>query len=466
VRCTQVACKQEQVDCLKAALTECPDAAPKQAAAALEEAACLRAQLSKQQLAQRQQDRKAAQQLAALQAALAQANAHLKAVGVAPVAAEGADCRDATTAVDQHMPFGSDALEEGPPTPLSPGEQAPPPPPKGSASSWDGSEEPLQPLACCSPEKIGRGGAGVCDAPYSPGSDLSGPNEDHDAGEGEGAQRGSRSAGFGSLESDVRASAMFGSRFARNNPLFCSNSAESRRTACGLASGEGLLQTSLSEGLAMSGPAISSRGVATLGLVQTQLEIQVGFLGGLHMPDGLCRLDWNPLVSRHSMPTPTPSPPPVLPLHAYLQLHRTQQRLGAMQSSAAVASNQAAAAQARLRASVRCLENLHFILKSALEQFTRSAPIDLQVSWSANSHDDSSCQRGSDRALAVASCADGVGLCVCSDPLAAAFLPFAGGAYAAGRCGARPGAYGEVPARDGRLPRHATPAAAAAGNNL
>jgi hypothetical protein len=44
-----------------------------------------------------------------------------------------------------------------------------------------------------------------------------------------------------------------------------------------------------------------------------------------------------------------------------------------------VAGNQTAAAQARLRASVRCLESLHGLLKAALEATSNSAAIDLQV---------------------------------------------------------------------------------------
>ena len=62
------------------------------------------------------------------------------------------------------------------------------------------------------------------------------------------------------------------------------------------------------------------------------------------------------------------------------QLHQAQQRLSAMQSSSNVAGNQAAAAQARLRASVRCLESLHALLKAVLEQADSSrAPLDGKV---------------------------------------------------------------------------------------
>lgn len=63
-----------------------------------------------------------------------------------------------------------------------------------------------------------------------------------------------------------------------------------------------------------------------------------------------------------------------------LQLHQAQQRLAAVQSSSEVAGNQAAAAQARLRASVRCLESLHALLKGALEQADGGrAPLDAKV---------------------------------------------------------------------------------------
>jgi hypothetical protein len=71
-----------------------------------------------------------------------------------------------------------------------------------------------------------------------------------------------------------------------------------------------------------------------------------------------------------------PSPPAVLPRP---QLHHAQQRLGALQSSAAVAGNQAVGAQARLRASVRCLESLHALLKGAVEHSGAAPRVDGQV---------------------------------------------------------------------------------------
>lgn len=71
----------------------------------------------------------------------------------------------------------------------------------------------------------------------------------------------------------------------------------------------------------------------------------------------------------------TPARPPRSP-----QLQQAQQRLATLQASSGTAGNQAAGAQARLRASVRCLEQLHGIFKAALDATAAgSAPVDVQV---------------------------------------------------------------------------------------
>jgi hypothetical protein len=69
---------------------------------------------------------------------------------------------------------------------------------------------------------------------------------------------------------------------------------------------------------------------------------------------------------------------------ARLQLAQAQQRVGSMQSSAGTAGHQAAGAQARLRAGVRCLESLHSLLKGALEQAGSSGLVDKQVCGGAD----------------------------------------------------------------------------------
>ena len=69
-----------------------------------------------------------------------------------------------------------------------------------------------------------------------------------------------------------------------------------------------------------------------------------------------------------------------------MQLQQAQQRLASLQAASGTAGNQAAGAQARLRASVRCLEQLHNIFKSALEATATNAPVDLQVGLLGQKH--------------------------------------------------------------------------------
>jgi hypothetical protein len=306
----QLACKDEQVSLLKAVVTDSGDELQATLVSVAEERAALRAQLTKQQHCEKQSERRSGQQLEALMAALAQANARLQAGGGKPVAvhknaAGGGGVADQGTpaaarraAPSVQGPRSPDTAEEGPPTPLSPGQA-----PKAPGSSWDGSEGPMQPVQCLSPLRFGGKGAGAADDDEeeepldSPRSDLSGPS--CCGADDVGAARASR-GGFDPAASPPRAAgrgmtasaAFAGSRLARDNPLFrCSGESARRGGARGaLASVDGgsVLHASLAsldEASAMSGG-----GAAAFGLAQAQLEIQVGCCAAFSGVHCLCSL--------------------------------------------------------------------------------------------------------------------------------------------------------------------------------
>ncbi|GBF88459.1 hypothetical protein Rsub_01172 [Raphidocelis subcapitata] len=352
----ELACKDEQIHCLKAVVAEGPDELPRQLVAAQEERAELRAQLGKLQRQQQLRDQAAAAQVAALRAALANANARLKAAGGAAAPPSGSSGDVGGGAVDQgaqqqqqqHELRSPSLASDGPPTPLSPG-QATPTLQKHCTSSWDGIDEPLGPVLCRSPVAVrkglrvsgarGSGDGGGDDSmepvePDSPRSDLSGPiraSEDGaiTAGAVDGTVHGDASCRAGGA-GGVGERAAFSARLACNNPLF-RDSADSRRALASLE-GSALLRASSVASLdGRSGFTASSGGAAAFGLAKAQLEIQ---------------------------------------------LHHAQQRLAALQSSAAIGCNQAQAAQARLRVAVRCLESLHALLKAALEQGGGACAVD------------------------------------------------------------------------------------------
>jgi hypothetical protein len=472
LRPAQVACKQEQIECLRAALAESPDAAPRQAAAALEEAATLRAQLAKQQLAAQARERRAAQQVAGLEAALARANAQLNAAGALPVAAHDGGC-DAAAAADQHALSppsrlharalrGDDASEEGPPTPLSPGGLAPPQLPKGSASSWDGSEDPLQPLPGCSPVRVRKGecgggkeragGTGECDLPTSPRSDLSGPDGDDGGGEeGHSGPHAGRVPAFAAPGSAC-ASAVFGGRFARDNPLFCCSSVELRRAPRTLAGAEGTdLNASLDEA-----PLLTSRSAAVLGLAQAQLEIQVRAAGR-----GLSGGPWQAGAGppRHLRALTRPAPP--LALRARRRCSCTARSSGWGRCSRRRLSR-ATRRPRRRRACARACVALRASTASSSRRWSTppaTRPSTRRWAWALRPRRTHAPPQRMRHCARPASASIAAGLTWLPPPPPSN----AGGARAAGCRGAGPGAYGQVPAGDGRLPRHAPPAAAAAG---
>jgi len=293
-----MACRDEQVTLLKSVVSDSADELQIKLAAVGEERSALKSQLTKQQQLHQQVEHTVGLQLSALKEALAQANARLKAAGGKPVtvpkAASGGTGDDA--ALDQNTPCRNtapsvlgprspDATEEGPPTPLSPGQA---PLPKAPGSSWDGSDGPLQPVLCCSPLRIGGKGGKGADAQEeeeeaepldSPRSDLSGPSccEADDVCERDSVvlhhHDGCGSPTTYRSRHSMRASAAaFGNRLARDNPLFrCSG--ESRRTARALASVDGgsVLNASMDDA-----PLMAGSGAAAFGLAKAQLEIQVG----------------------------------------------------------------------------------------------------------------------------------------------------------------------------------------------
>ena len=367
-------------------------------------------------------DAKAAAQLALLRAALARANAQLKAAGGAPVELPGGGGRrggedqgargGAAGAPGRLQPLveqRSTDVAEGPSTPLSPGQAASKP---TGSSSWDSSDacSVRPPLLCASPAAARGGGAldGGADGSDgeidSPRSDLSGPSCSGGADEGATSRGAGALAGLARCASPAAGRPSGGGRLApRDNPLFlpeCPRPGGGRGSYGFGASASGGL-CAVEEG---------GEGAAALSLAQAQLEIQ---------------------------------------------LAQAQQRLGALQSAAAAAGGQAAGAQARLRAGVRCLENLHGLLKAAIEGAAGGGGGGAQV-----------------RAGGVLSTAAGFPRARWRPPRHAptpspcpppARRPCAGAARPAGRGGGRPGAPRQGAARDGRVPRRRRRAAAAHG---
>ena len=358
----QVACKDEQISCLKAVVND---------AEAGEAQALLRDQLAKAQRQQRQAEARAAAQVAQLRAALARATAQLKAAGLAPDGGAAA----AAAAMPPPPPRSGGGTDQGckpaligdrrpaalppvreprrsspdaavmPMTPLSPGRCAQLP----SAYSWDACSDHdapaggsggggmpamlhLLPEPCTSPVQTRKGalrqqedeeGEAEEEAPLcSPRSDLSGPSAADAGGEPEpepefedGGPGGPRPFSGGAYRAPLACA---------DNPLFrCSleSSRRSARDASASVEGGGAVALALSSVGRGTAAAASGGGAATaaaFGLLE-------------------------------------------------IQLAQAQRRLGALQASAAAAGGQAAAAQARLRAGVRCLENLHGLLKGALD---------------------------------------------------------------------------------------------------